>query len=91
MFNGSGSIPRKLEEEMDVLMSSVIFKWYSLRQLHVQMFPLVVLPNIQENVDSLLCKLFKEKKKKEQKLCRSFCGARVVLIPNIKRRTGKNL
>ena len=56
------------------------------------MFPLVVLPNIQENIDSLLCKLFKEKKKKkEQKLCRSFCGARVVLIPNIQRRTGKNL
>lgn len=53
------------------------------------MFPLVVLTNFsQENVDSLLYKLFK--KKKEQKLCRSFCGARVALIPNIKRRTGKN-
>ena len=27
------------------------------------MFPLVVLPNFQENVDSLLCKLFKKKKR----------------------------
>lgn len=39
----------------------------SLNQLHIQMFPLVVLPNFQENVDSLLYKLFKKKKKKRAK------------------------
>ena len=44
----------------------------SLNQLHVQMFPLVVLPNIQENVDSLLCKLFKEKKKKSKSYADHF-------------------
>ena len=37
----------------------------SLNQLHIQMFPLVVLPDFQENIDSLLCKLFKKKKKSE--------------------------
>lgn len=44
----------------------------SLNQLHIQMFPLVVLPNFQENVDSLLYKLFKKKKKKSKSYADHF-------------------